>query len=292
MRRNSGIVVSLFFGIGLGFSTEGFGWVVEESCAAQLEQDRAALRQLLQAAPVGSVHEVPRPFPTTEAEILEDFLFKVRGWVEAGKPERQEDLTFRNELESGSLRFEIVRVEEWMPMRCYPGAANAFYFLIRAFDRRTEAEVARAALAESGLLEELLLAQQDWSRERPLIDLGEGLAQVASWVGFRKPPQDAQYVTTGGTQRCPLLFPCVAFRQEGKVMLLVPQGKEVAAFELGSELLDRSACVRTPEEASGRYDRLVEQAKSKGEELFMLGGNLLGTARPRWRGAIPAKSQR
>jgi hypothetical protein len=206
----------------LATSASADNWVPEE-CPGAPSKEWAVYEKKVRAAIPSSTIYVPKPFPATEAEILEDLRHQYfRIWKNTKRAEiPKEELPLLEGLDHGTLRFHLETVVNWTPLRCNPKSPKQFYYLVRIYDGRGE-EIARFVLNKSGLWSEYQHAPQDanlrarWKQILPT--LPSTLSEMKSKYGLQG--ADAQYVTTvAGTVRCASAQPCVAFKSRGKMYL-------------------------------------------------------------------------
>lgn len=199
-------------------------WIPLE-CDTRHEKRRSDFARAMREAEPGAPLYAPKSFPQTEAEIIENFKYGYRKMVSGGNaPEDQ--VPILRALESNTLSFRILRVENWTPTRCSPDQQMDFYYLLYVTDSRTGQEVGRIALNQSGLIGEWTTPPTKGQESEPWAPiyraavaprLEEALAEVRSRyeISGVKP----QYVTTWGQPQCPVVAPCVAFQSKGNVYL-------------------------------------------------------------------------
>ena len=188
-------------------------------CPSEHAEERAELEKRLLSAKPGDELYLPHPYPKRPEEAVEDFIHAHRRIIDRqGGDAFSDDLRFFAALDSGSVRFVVSKVANWNVSRCGRGLRSDFYFLIRAFDRRSGDEITRVAIAESGRMSRLMHRPEDRAQaeramsELPKLRLPTSLA----------PASGAQYVeTVGPGVHCPAIKPCIAFKSGGQAYLSV-----------------------------------------------------------------------
>lgn len=234
-------------------------------------------RQMQEAKP-GSPVFVPHPFPTTQDQVVENFLFQQKEiWSDLQPGDRPpEEQRFLSLIHSDHARYELTKVENWTPLRCGPERKRDFYFLLRVFDRESGIEVSRASLDDNGLLGALMHlpgGTEKVDSPRRFLDLTLARRFAAS-AGLSA--EEPHYVTTYGTLRCHALSPCVAFRERGKVFLIETRGRlaNLYRLELEKPRLSFTKDFSREERQAGALERLTQG----GQELVSLGADALTTA--------------
>lgn len=222
MKRYLGAAAVLFLWSGICAAQP---WIPVE-CKARNEALRSKFARELHEAKRDSHLYVPKPFPRTDAEVVEDFKYGYAQMFKGMEPAQipQEDWSLYTGIQKNSLAFKIVRVENWAPDRC-GGQQRDFYYLLRISDAASGQEIARATVNQSGLLGGWGAPPDPAAFEgtpfRSSISPGlrEALARVQARFGIKG--TRAQYVTTWGTPQCALPVPCVAFQAGGKSYLFL-----------------------------------------------------------------------
>lgn len=196
-------------------------WIPIE-CANRPEQKWADYAREMRAAKPDSPIFAPKAYPRNSAEIIEDFRHGfLAQWRGKNLPEDQIPL-YRG-IESDSLSFKIVRVENWGPTRCLTEHQHDYYFLLFIADRVQGKELSRLALDQRGLLARWIMPPGDdehWTdlwKENATPDLDEVLADVRTRYGIQG--ARPQYVASWGRPRCDVLAPCIAFMARGRFFL-------------------------------------------------------------------------
>lgn len=200
------------------------GWVPEE-CPQGLPAEWGRFEKEVRKAIPSSTLYVPKPFPLTEADVLKDLrhqYFRIWGKItQSDLPKEERPLV--EGFRKGSLRFQVMTVINWTPVRCLPKRPTQFSYLIRILNKGGE-ETARFALERSGLWSQYVIAEEEFGIRAPweqqgLPSLPAALSEVKSRYGIEG--ARAQYVyTVAGTVRCDILVPCIAFQARGKMYVL------------------------------------------------------------------------
>ncbi len=237
-------------------------WSLVDDCQPQEYQKWQAFKEDVRGAKPGSPLYVPYPFPQTDDEVIADYLYHYRQMWSGARYEElpEEERTVFAGVEKGTLRFIVVRVENWTPLRCRAQKKVEFYFLLRIFITDGGREISRAALTDAGFfaMGAPLTTDAPITRNR-LPSIAEAQRSLAAELKIQG--ELAQYVATFGTTalRCPPVAPCAVFRVGAETYLLpvgggwfvIPENRrelsadlELATIERRNDLL-RSL---TPEE--------------------------------------------
>lgn len=96
-------------------------WIPTE-CQPRHDKAWSPFREAMRKAGPESPVYAPKPFPQSDAEIVEDFRYGFqrmwRGTLEAEIPPDQ--LRIYRGIEEDRLRYRILRVNNWTPIRCLP----------------------------------------------------------------------------------------------------------------------------------------------------------------------------
>jgi len=203
-------------------------------CRGSFEDRWSQYARTLREAEPGSPLYVPKPFPRTDAEVLEDFQYAYTKLWSGTRPEKipADERALFDGVRTNGLAFRIERVENWTPTRCLPERRRDFHFLLHIDDTRTGVEVGRFVLNQDGRPSgwttrpaSAATADKALRRERPRLEAALQKARSRFGVEGSK----AQYVATYGDLGCTLVAPCVAMQSRGASYLL--QGNDL--FELG-----------------------------------------------------------
>jgi hypothetical protein len=218
-------------------------WIPVE-CKARNEGLRSEFARKVREAKRESHLYVPKPFPRSDADVIEDFKYgygqMFKGMELSQIP--QEDWPLYAAIQKGSLSIRVVRVENWAPDRCSPDQQRDFFYLLHISDSASGQEIARAIVNQSGFLggwgapPDPAALEGAPFRALAAPPLEEALAQVRARFGLKG--AQAQYVTTWGTPQCALPVPCVAFQAGGKNYLYLDD--KLVEFTLQSRGYSRS----------------------------------------------------
>jgi hypothetical protein len=249
------------------------------SCPQQAEQKAAKMESDVRKARPGAPNYVPVPYPKTQEQVFQDFLYQFR---DSWSQQSPEDIPAPNRallslLETGSVRYQILEVTEWRAQRCSKvfGRKDRL-FLIRLFEEPGQKEIGRISLRNSGLIATLDFPQKA-GQEMQLID-GHHLETLQQAMGSAQrhgiQGKDFQYVTVASpTLACYESIPCVAFRQ-GNRAFLYRSGK---LFELQHDrvrISNQKFVHKTPERAAAIRDL------HPSDHIVSLGGDDLTIASP------------
>lgn len=209
-------------------------WIPNE-CSNRSHSGVNDLARSMAEAKPGSANYVPRPFPRTPDEVIEDFKYGFqhmwRGVPLASIPPDQARI-YRG-IEQSSLRFRVERVENWTRSRCSSRHPQEYMFLVYVHDMTSGEQIGRMSLAQSGLVATWIAKPPEGARDHErflrstLPPLSSAAAEVRKAYGIQG--SRPQYVTTSGSLWCSDLDPCVALQSAGKVYLLHVDG----LFEFG-----------------------------------------------------------
>lgn len=211
-------------------------WIPTE-CQPRHDKAWSAFREAMRKAGPESPIYAPKPFPHSDAEVIEDFRYGFqRMW--RGTPEVEippDQLRVYRGIVENRLRYRILRVNNWTPIRCLPKKQEDAYFLLYVLDKDTGAELSRFSLAQSGLVAAWTTTPTDTALRKVYLglaapELNEAVARVEKRFGIRG--SRPQYVVTWGSVACALPAPCVALQSGGRAYLL-QDGQEL--FEIGPQ---------------------------------------------------------
>lgn len=254
----------------LSISVPSLAWAPVECGPEHAKAWQEHARAVRHAEP-GSPLYTPQPYPQTDDQVIEDFSYPYREiWRDDDFSQHPpEAKTIYDGLESGSLTFQVSRVETWSIMRCGPEKRRAFYYLIRIFDRSSREELGRAAVNEDGLLAEWNFRPSEkgpgvvdeW---RSVIPTPDAVMKSASQrLGLHG--NSPQLVTTSGQIYCSVLEPCVAFRGPGAILLV----KEGRVFRIRDDGPRFSIDKMSRPEAR---NEVLSTLRQGGERLVSIGG--------------------
>lgn len=262
-------------------SLRAYGWALVE-CGPEENKRWGELKKKMLAARPGSPLYVPHPFPRSDQQVVQNFLYQFHEiWPPAAellKAEQPLALAIRK----GDIRFEVLRVDNWSLTRCSPDEEKTFYFLLRIFDP-SGIELARAAVSESGLwarsayataAEQTQPISQQLARLPSPEAAARGLRERFRIDGLSSP----QYVTTtGGNLHCPATAPCLAVRSGESVYIL----RDQELFEIPGKGRRARFDTRAGALAEVSSRKLHEMADSLGpeERVVALGAEVYAVAR-------------
>lgn len=242
----------------------------------------------LRSAEPGSLHYLPKPFPKSSQEIIEDFVYQYRRTWDYASEVPSEQSSIYEGIQQNALRFEIVKVENWTTLRCGKREELAFYHLIRMFRGLDDSELGRAVLTDSGFIAEISTSTEKErtasadERNRVFPPLKDTLARVKSDFGIAG--STPQYVTVFSIPRmCEPYAPCVAFRA----------GRDTYVRSYRGDLFRVAASGRrvSTQRELKRPDKMTEALAALGlrvdEGVVSLGGSLWAVARKVERGQHP-----
>lgn len=231
-------------------------------------ETRAAFRRALAAAPRGSALYTPNAFPKSDAAAVDNFVYYHRtAFADTPASElRPGDRRFFELLAVGGIRFEVLRVVNWTPLQCGAHKERAFYFVLRAYDRRTGEELLRASVEDNGHVARVRHKPADTALP-PIPPISAVVAAVENKLRTRG--QDAQYVATWGTLQCDEVQPCVGFRAGGASYV-------IAAGETGPAVRVDATSARLSlrrDFTAEKRGAVLESIRRKSQDLVSLGAD-------------------
>jgi hypothetical protein len=167
----------------------------------------------VRAASPGSTVYVPKPFPTTDRQVIQDFIYQYKSLHrERADPQKlpRGELPLLNGILESTVNFTVQKAVDWTPVHCGKEQRNDFFYLVRIFDASSGAEISRVTLRANGL----------WSSKSnyfsgtpfiPLPDPAVAMQEVASTYNLQG--DSPQYIVSLGSIYCPWSAPCLTFRQ-------------------------------------------------------------------------------
>ncbi|HVR10118.1 MAG TPA: hypothetical protein VMW75_18880 [Thermoanaerobaculia bacterium] len=244
-----------------------------EYCDPSGEPGWKAFEHSMRVANPGSTVYVPVPFPTTQEQFVQDYLYQYRSILKglpAGNPYEPRVIS---DLASGQVRYEVLRIENWTVSRCRADQKRDYYNLLRVFEP-DGTEVTRAVINDSGLM-------TTWnnlpasvpgpvpSQSRTLPPAAVAMAQLNSELGFNG--TDPEYVAAGGMIDCHLTHPCLAFRQAGFSYIVYSSDQIFEVSAGGPRLTFGKEVGSRAEEATRRWLAPNERLVSLGGKRFTIG---------------------
>jgi hypothetical protein len=227
MRRVLGLALTLLVAVAVRSMADP--WIPGGGeCRPEDQPKYDQFEQAVRTASPGSTVYVPKPYPTTDPQVIQDFLYQYKSLHrEAAGPGKlpKGELPLLNGILDGTVTFAVQKAANWTPGRCGKEQRSDFLYLIQVFDAASRAEISRVTLRASGLWS----SKSNYSSGAPFIPLpdpGAAMQQVAATYGIQG---DApQYVVSLGSIYCPWSAPCLAFRQGGDAYVFHDQPSESA----------------------------------------------------------------
>jgi hypothetical protein len=251
-----------------------------DSCSAANEAKADSVRaEVLSAAPGSSVY-VPRPFPLTEEQVVEDLVFQLSElWSQDDSREVPRDiLSILSALKRKATRFDIREFVDWRSARCGPVYGQTDYrFLVRVFSVPEEEELGRFVVNNTGLLATFVTPRQAAGGHDESFGAIESIDDLRSRSAIAANAVDFQYVALSGYGlSCSDVRPCIAFRAAGRAYI----SRDGRTYGLD---LERSGLAGvSPREVALETSKktATERALRPGEHLVTLGWNVLAVASP------------
>lgn len=228
-------------------------------CGPEGTRGWSQFEHAVRSAAPGSTLYVPQPYPKADRDVIADYLYQYKDMMGRARLDRlpTDETRLMTAIESQTVRFTVLRIENWTTLRCGTEKKRDFYFLVRVFDSVSGAELSRAVLNDSGLLS-VMENLKDASRGQGkavrakvvLPDPPESLGEISS--RFKINGDSPQYVMAFGTVQCGFTRPCLAFRHGADAYLYsrlsdelflissqarrLKQGKEVGSLETNARL--------------------------------------------------------
>jgi hypothetical protein len=259
-------------------------WTLSEDCSPEDQSKYAQFERAVRMALPGSTVYVPKPYPTTDAQVIQDFLYQYKSLGrEKADPKKlpEGELPLLNGILESTVTFNVQKVADWTAGRCGKEQRNYFLYLIRIFDAASRTEISRVTLRASGLWS----SKNNSSSKAPFVPLSppeEATRQVAAVYDIQA--EAPQYIVSLGAIYCPWSAPCLAFRK----------GKDAYVFHRADGLFKIAGAeprfVLKPGEhiESAHLKEVLPTLRTDGtERLFHLGGTSWTIARqvPRSAGA-------
>jgi hypothetical protein len=188
-------------------------WSPGGECRPEDQPKYDQFERAVRTASPGSTVYVPKPYPTTDRQVIQDFVYQYKSLHrERADPKKlpKGELPLLQGILDSTVTFTVQRVEDWTLGRCGKEERSYFSHLIRVFDAASGAEISRVTLRESGL----------WSSKSnyfsgapfpPLPDPEAAMRKVAAAYNIQG--DSPQYIVSLGGIYCPWSLPCLAFRQ-------------------------------------------------------------------------------
>jgi hypothetical protein len=248
------------------------------SCDPAGEPGWRAFEQAVRSAKPGSPLYVPKLYPTTDAQVVADYLYQYRSLHREAKDPKHlpaHEARVIGAIQDERISYQVMRLENWTQLRCGKQHKQDHYLLIRAFEVGSGVEITRAVADDSGLLVTMINMPANVPGpvdplSRTLPSPAEAMALVDSELGLAG--TDPEYVATSGTLYCNFAFPCLAFHQHGLAYVLYHH--ELFEVSARGPKLIAGKDVATPQ----ANERLLPTLTSD-ERLICLGGPIWTVAR-------------
>jgi len=251
-------------------------WTLGGDCRPEDRPKYDQFEQAVRKASPGSTVYVPKPYPTTDLQVIQDFLYQYKSLHREGvdpKKLPKGELPLLNGILDSTVTFTVQKVADWTSGRCGKEQRGDFLYLIRIFHAASGAEISRVTLRASGLWS----SKSNASSSVPFVPLPAPEAatqQVAAAYNIQG--ETPQYVVSLGSIYCPWSAPCLAFRQ----------GKDAYIFHRASGLFKIAGTEPRLTLKPGEHIESAHQAgilpalRTDGtEQLFYLGGTTWTVAR-------------
>jgi len=212
MRRVLCLALSLLFAVAV--RSMGDSWNLSGECRPEDQPKYDQFEQAVRMATPGSTVYVPKPYPTTDLQVIQDFLYQYKSLHrERADPKKlpKGELPLLNGILDSTVTFTVQKVADWTPGRCGKEQRGDFLYLVRIFDAPSGAEISRVTLRASGLWSSKSNASSGTSFFAPLPDAEVATRQVAA--AYKIQGDAPQYIISLGSIYCPWSAPCLAFRQ-------------------------------------------------------------------------------
>jgi hypothetical protein len=239
------------------------------SCGPEGERGWSPFEHAVRTAAPGSTIFVPRPYPRSDREVIEDFLYHYKDAYSRGFDEKQ----LREAIANQKVSFSVLRVENWTTLRCGTNRKQDFYDMVRVFAAGSGTELARAVLDDSGLmvmLENFTSSPKNVDKaalRKVLIpEAHDALQEVAT--RFKVVGDSPEYVMSFGTIPCSFTRPCLAFRHGAGSYLYSRLSEELFQIPEGARRLTQGKDVGTLETNTRLQKELPED-----QRFVSLGGD-------------------
>jgi hypothetical protein len=195
-------------------------------CGPATRKAWAEYRLAVSKAKPGTPLYVPRPFPTTDDEVLTDFRFVYFRMFGSDAPDQlpAAEAPVLKGLKTGTLRLTVTRVENWTPTRCGQ-IERQWDYVIRVFTREG-VELGRYALGQSGLFTQASVPApslrpdllRGWRKEFSTTD--EVTHNARRFFGVEGSQPRLVSIEGDGDLRCESTHPCAALSAGTRVYLM------------------------------------------------------------------------
>lgn len=254
-------------------------WFLDSCSAANDAKADAVRAEVLSATPGSNVY-VPRPYPLTDDQVVEDLVAQISDlWSQDDSREVPRDIrSVLQALRRQTARFEIREFVDWRASRCGPVYGRTDYrFLVRVFAVSEEKELARFVVNNTGLLATFVTPRQAAGGNDESFGAIESIDDFRSKSAIAANAADFQYVALSGYGlSCSDVRPCIAFRAAGRAY--ISRDGRTYELDLGRSGLagvsPREVALETPKKTA------AERTLRPGEHLVTLGWNVLAVASP------------
>lgn len=246
-------------------------WTLVPCDRTHAAQWQAHERTVRRAQP-GSLHYRPKPFPKNSEELIEDFLYEYHRIFDNPAEVPADMRRIYDGIQQNTLRFEVVRVENWTPLRCGKREESPFDYLIRIFSVVDGVELARMTVSDSGYIRDMSVATEKQPHHSWPV-LNDVLARVRSDVGIQG--TIPQYVLLVGWPRmCDYGAPCVAFRW-GADTYIMSYRRELFLIPAAARRLSTERELKNPDKSVA----IAALGLKPSEGIISLGGTVFAVAR-------------
>lgn len=212
MKRILGLALTLLVAVAVRSMADSWTPAGGE-CRSEDQPKYDQFEQAVRTASPGSTVYVPKPYPTTDPQVIQDFLYQYKSLQREGAdPAKlpQGELPLLHGILDSTVTFTVQKAADWTPGRCGKEQRSDFLFMIQIIDAASGAELSRVTLRASGLWS----SKSNYSSRAPFIPLPDpavAMQHVAAAYGIQG--DSPQYVASLGSIYCPWSAPCLAFRQ-------------------------------------------------------------------------------
>jgi hypothetical protein len=209
MRRVLTLAVSLALALALRLPADPWSLV---ACKPEDQPAYDRFEQAVRTASPGSTVYVPKPFPSTDPQVIQDFLYQYQSFhLERADPAKllPGELSLLNGILNSTVTFTVLKIANWTDLNCGREQRRDFFYLIRVFDAASGTELSRATLNPSGLLS----ARRNGTGSFPFPPLPDPETAMQGIAAYGMAGHSPQYVASLGAIHCDFTAPCLAFRQ-------------------------------------------------------------------------------
>jgi hypothetical protein len=136
-----------------GTVADARGWSLEDCDeTGPAAEKRAEYAAAVKAAAPDTPLYAPHPFPRTDAEVFANFVaFHTSAFADTPLAAMSShDQRLFTALQEQRIRYEVVDVENWSPLRCAVPKSRQAWLVLRLFDAADGTELARASVDDTG----------------------------------------------------------------------------------------------------------------------------------------------